>query len=158
MSERAIFWKPPAEKMQCQIMLLLVTITSSNHVSLNCVHNYGRFRFKAPNAKFQNINKLFFEKPLRLKGGALDIQGYHPAPLQRCREWLEATTFDSSPVQSAFEGGWGNPMNSSLETRLWMAAEMGDGRAIQNLVAFGVSINAANGCNQTALHKAAQSA
>ena len=96
-------------------------------------------------------------EPLRLCGGALDIVGHHAAPLYRCREWLEATTFDGTPVHSAFEGGWGNPQNSSLETRLWMAAEMGDGRAVQNLVAVGVSVNVANPCNQTALHKAAQS-
>jgi hypothetical protein len=38
-----------------------------------------------------------------------------------------------------------------------MAAELGDGRAVQNLVDAGVSINAGNQCNQTALHKAAQS-
>ncbi len=38
-----------------------------------------------------------------------------------------------------------------------MAAEMGDGRAVQNLVNVGVNINAGNLYNQTALHKAAQS-
>ena len=94
---------------------------------------------------------------MELRGGALDIEGHYAAPLQRCQEWLEATTFDGSTVLSAFRGGWGNPENSTLETRLWMASELGDGRAVQNLVDSGVSINSGNLCNQTALHKAAQS-
>lgn len=94
---------------------------------------------------------------MALRGGALEIVGHHAAPLQKCQEWLEVTTFDGSEVLSAFRGGWGNPENSTLETRLWMAAEMGDGRAVQNLVNVGVNINAGNLYNQTALHKAAQS-
>jgi hypothetical protein len=94
---------------------------------------------------------------MMLRGGALEIEGHYAAPLERCQEWLEATTFDGSEVLSAFRGGWGNPENSTLETRLWMAAELGDGRAVQNLVDAGVNINAGNLYNQTALHKAAQS-
>ena len=117
----------------------------------------GCCSFIAFNRKQRNINLFTSSRPLRLKGGALDIVGYHAAPLHMCQEWLEATTFDGTEVRSAFRGAWGNPENSTLETRLWMAAEMGDGRAVQNLVAAGVDINAANLCNQTALHKAAQS-
>ena len=90
----------------------------------------------------------------RLRGAGLDLRGYRPAPLDKTIEWLNATTFDGSEIQGPFTCGW-SAENTTLEMRLWMAAELNDGGAAARLVAAGAEINGANAANQTALHKAA---
>ena len=84
----------------------------------------------------------------------MKIYGWHQAPLDKTQEWLEATTFDETPLRSAFRSHY-NFSNVSLDIRLGMAAELGDGRAIANLVQAGVEVDVCNRGGQTALHKAA---
>jgi hypothetical protein len=90
--------------------------------------------------------------PLRLRGG-LEVQ-WRPAPLQKTKEWLEATTFDGSPVNTRFVSTW-DAIGCSNETLIHMAAELGDAAAIVRLVEAGVDVNTANMYGQTPLHKAA---
>jgi hypothetical protein len=90
--------------------------------------------------------------PLRLRGG-LEVQ-WRPAPLQKTKEWLEATTFDGSPVNTRFVSTW-DAIGCSNETLIHMAAELGDATAIVRLVEAGVDVNTANTYGQTPLHKAA---
>jgi hypothetical protein len=89
-----------------------------------------------------------------LRGAGLDIYGISHVSLERTLEWLNATTFDGSEVQSPFSSPW-NADNMTKEQLLWMAAELNDGAAAARLVAAGADINSANEGKQTALHKAA---
>lgn len=92
---------------------------------------------------------------MRLRGaGKLDLRGYRPVSLDKTIEWLQATTFDGSEVQSAFSVPW-EWKDTSLDVRLWMAAELNDGAAATRLVEAGADINSGNDAMQTALHKAA---
>ncbi len=89
---------------------------------------------------------------LRLRGG-LEVE-WRPAPLRLTKEWLEATTFDGSPIESRFLSFW-DASSCSNETLMHMAAEMGDAAAIARMAQAGIDVNAGNLYGQTPLHKAA---
>jgi hypothetical protein len=54
-------------------------------------------------------------KLLRLRGGKLDVS-WRPAPLQKTKQWIEATTFDETPVDSRFDTTWSHE-NMTMESR-----------------------------------------
>ncbi|EKX40164.1 hypothetical protein GUITHDRAFT_142895 [Guillardia theta CCMP2712] len=89
---------------------------------------------------------------LRLRGGLI-VERIDP-PLRLTQEWLEATTFDGTPVHCAFHTDW-NGTRFSKEELLWKAVEIGDADAIERLIKAGADINDMNLAGQIPLHSCA---
>eukprot|EP00960_Hanusia_phi_P016208 477516-Hanusia_phi.AAC.3 len=94
----------------------------------------------------------FAPSPLRLRGGR--IVDHITPPLRLTQEWLEATTFDGSPVHSSLHTDW-NGSTFSKESLLWKAVEIGDSNAIDRLIRAGADVNDRNRAGQIPLHSCA---